>query len=210
MKFYKANNAVANSSSLNKHHVIFYIIWIFSVITLLFTIIPAIIFIKGIFWGYKLKINIYSATNEDYFALNTLVKEGHEEHVIEEPTVFKSVESVMPKSYFKELLKDNDSNIFIAKNSESIIGFAVISIESSPSFPSLVQRKYAYIHDFGVKKEIQKHGIGKLLFESCKEWAKARGALSIELNVWDFNTNAIEFYKHLGMESISRKMKINV
>lgn len=88
--------------------------------------------------------------------MNTLVKEGHEEHVIEEPTVFKSVESVMPKSYFKELLKDNDGNIFIAKNGESVIGFAVISIESSPSFPSLVQRKYAYIHDFGVKKRNSK------------------------------------------------------
>jgi len=157
-----------------------------------------------------LVINICTATNEDYFALNNLVKKGHEEHVIEEPTVFKSVGSVMPESYFKELLKDNNSNIFVAKNNELVIGFAVISIEPSPSFPSLVQRKYAYIHDFGVKKEIQKHGIGKLLFESCKEWAKARGALSIELNVWDFNTNAIEFYKHLGMESISRKMKINV
>lgn len=76
-------------------------------------------------------INICKATNEDYFALNNLVKEGHEEHVIEEPTVFKSVGSVMPESYFKELLKDKNSNIFVAKNSELVIGFAVISIESS-------------------------------------------------------------------------------
>ncbi|WP_155592261.1 GNAT family N-acetyltransferase [Lysinibacillus cavernae] len=155
-------------------------------------------------------ISICAATNEDYLAVNDLVREGHEEHVSEEPTVFKSVETVMPESYFNELLEDNNSHIFVAKSSELVVGFAVMSIETSPPFQSLVQRKYAYIHDFGVKKEIQKQGIGKLLFEHCKEWAIASGAASIQLNVWEFNTKAIEFYEHIGMGSISRKMKINM
>ncbi|QSB08494.1 GNAT family N-acetyltransferase [Lysinibacillus fusiformis] len=155
-------------------------------------------------------ITICTAKNEDYIAINDLVREGHEDHVMKEPTVFKNVESVMPNMYFKELLEDQNSEIFIAKHSDLIIGFAVVCIECAPPFHSLIERKYAYIHDFGVKKEIQKQGVGKRLFDRCKEWAIAKGAISIELNVWEFNTNAIEFYEHLGMESISRKMKMNI
>ncbi|MGE7021022.1 GNAT family N-acetyltransferase [Solibacillus cecembensis] len=150
------------------------------------------------------------ASKEDYLAVNALVKEGHEEHALHMPTIFKNVDSVMPESYYQELLEDTNSTIFIAKNNETVIGFAVISIESSPSFQSLVQRKYGYIHDFGVKKDAQKQGVGKLLFEACTDWAKEMGAASVELNVWAFNTNAIEFYEHFGMESVSSKMQIQI
>lgn len=71
------------------------------------------------------------ATEKDYLAVNELVKEGHDEHVLHRPTVFKSVDAVMPESYYHELLEDTNSTIFIAKKDGIVIGFAVISIESS-------------------------------------------------------------------------------
>lgn len=70
-------------------------------------------------------------------------------------------------------------------------------MEHVPSFQSLVRRKYGYIHDFSERKAIQKQGVGGLLFTSCSEWAKAKGATSIELNVWEFNTNTIAFYMNI-------------
>ncbi|WP_042476058.1 GNAT family N-acetyltransferase [Bacillus ndiopicus] len=155
-------------------------------------------------------ITICIATSEDYHAVNNLVKEGHEEHAKEVPTVFKNVASVMPEAYYRELLESSNSTVLLAKNQESIIGFAVISVESSPPFDSLIQRQYAYIHDFGVKKNVQKQGVGKLLFTACVNWAKTMNVTSIELNVWEFNKNAIDFYKHLGLESMSRKMAITI
>jgi ribosomal protein S18 acetylase RimI-like enzyme len=42
--------------------------------------------------------------------------------------------------------------------------------------------------------------------EIAHEWAVTKGVDSIELNVWEFNQEAIEFYKTLGYESASRKM----
>ncbi|UPW85208.1 GNAT family N-acetyltransferase [Lysinibacillus sp. Ag94] len=155
-------------------------------------------------------IKVFIATDEDYLPVNELVKEGHEEHVMEEPTIFKSVESVMPETYYKELIGNEVSDILIAKEDEIVVGFAVISVETSPPFESLVPRKYAYIHDFGVKAELQRKGIGKILFTACITWAKEREVNSIELNVWEFNTKAIEFYKHFEMNSVSRKMKLNI
>ncbi|MGE7694014.1 N-acetyltransferase family protein [Lysinibacillus sp. NPDC094177] len=155
-------------------------------------------------------IKVFIATEEDYFAVNQIVKEGHEEHVMEEPTIFKSVESVMPETYYNELIVNEESDILIAKKDEIVVGFAVISVETSPPFESLVPRKYAYIHDFGVKADQQRKGIGKILFTACITWAKERAVNSIELNVWEFNTKAIDFYKHFEMSSVSRKMKLNI
>ncbi|WP_238600669.1 GNAT family N-acetyltransferase [Metasolibacillus meyeri] len=52
--------------------------------------------------------------------------------------------------------------------------------------------------------------MGKLLFTACVDWAQAMHATSVELNVWEFNTNAIDFYKHLGLENMSRKMSMTI
>ncbi|MFF2176319.1 GNAT family N-acetyltransferase [Lysinibacillus sp. NPDC058147] len=155
-------------------------------------------------------IEIFIATKEDYFAVNEIVKEGHEEHVMMEPSIFKSVDSVMPESYYQELLDDEESDILIAKEDGIVAGFAVISVEASPPFESLVQRKYAYVHDFGIRADLQRKGIGKLLFNACITWAKEKKVNSVELNVWEFNTKAIDFYKHFNMKSVNRKMKLNI
>ncbi|MEB2301435.1 GNAT family N-acetyltransferase [Lysinibacillus xylanilyticus] len=37
--------------------------------------------------------------------------------------------------------------------------------------------------------------MGKLLFKACITWAKERNVDSIELNVWEINKKAIDFYK---------------
>jgi len=42
--------------------------------------------------------------------------------------------------------------------------------------------------------------------EKAHEWALAKGVDIIELNVWEFNKGAIEFYHGLGYETASRKM----
>ncbi|MEO4051872.1 GNAT family N-acetyltransferase [Solibacillus sp. CAU 1738] len=157
-----------------------------------------------------MKVNIIQATLQDFERINELVKEGHDEHVEALPHIFKPVQQVMPLSYFQELMNDAHSEIFVAKEKEEVVGFAVLSLEQSPPFESLVQRKYAYIHDFGVKNNQQRKGIGKSLFTACVDWAKLHDAASIELNVWSFNEKAITFYENLNMQSVSRKMELKL
>ena len=45
-----------------------------------------------------------------------------------------------------------------------------------------------------------------MLFERCLQWAKEMDVTAVELNVWEFNEDAIAFYKGCGMETINRKM----
>lgn len=42
--------------------------------------------------------------------------------------------------------------------------------------------------------------------DEVQVWAVAKGAASVELNVYEFNKNARFFYERLGYRTISRKM----
>lgn len=42
--------------------------------------------------------------------------------------------------------------------------------------------------------------------ESAYLWAKKRGATEVELEVWEFNQDAISFYEKLGYETAKRTM----
>jgi ribosomal protein S18 acetylase RimI-like enzyme len=42
--------------------------------------------------------------------------------------------------------------------------------------------------------------------ERAEEWARAKGATSIELNVYAFNEIAQRFYRELGYEILSHRM----
>lgn len=155
-----------------------------------------------------MNISINTASIEDYYAVNLIVDEGQDEHAEALPHIFNKVDQVMPESYFRELLEDPKSDILIAKINEEVVGFAVMELNESPPFDSLIPRKFAYMNDFGVKNSYQRRGIGKILFEACLEWSRNNDAASLDLNVWEFNKKAITFYESFGMESASRKMTL--
>lgn len=155
-------------------------------------------------------IKIEEATEQHYIEVNRLVRQGHDDHVKGDGTVFRQVESVMPEEYYTELLEQEQSTVLIAREENKVIGFAVMSIEDSPKFPSLVHRRFAYIHDFGVDQSEKRKGIGSLLFEACLKWAKGMHVDEVELNVWEFNEEAIAFYKKQNMKTVSRKMRMAI
>lgn len=57
-----------------------------------------------------------------------------------------------------------------------------------------------------VKEAFRHAGIGRALMEKAHEWVQAKGLDSVELNVYEFNRAAIEFYLNLGYETTSRRM----
>ncbi|MBD8034744.1 MULTISPECIES: GNAT family N-acetyltransferase [Solibacillus] len=157
-----------------------------------------------------MEVEIIEASTSDYIEVNRIVREGHEEHVEGDRSIFRSVETVMPEDYYNELLKNDNSKIFIAKLEEETVGFAIISLEVSPPFPSLVSRNYAYIHDFGVDQRKKRRSIGSKLFERCIQWSEEKNVTTVELNVWEFNKDALAFYEKQGMNAISRRMRIDI
>ncbi|WP_432355729.1 GNAT family N-acetyltransferase [Sporosarcina sp. A2] len=155
-------------------------------------------------------INLELANINDFNEINLIVKEGHDEHSDALPHIFSKVEQVMPESYFRDLMGDPNIDILVAKIGVDVVGYAVMELNESPSFQSMMPRTFAYMNDFGVRSSCQRRGIGREIFKACVEWAKNKGASSLDLNVWEFNEKAINFYESFAMENLSRKMTLRL
>lgn len=64
----------------------------------------------------------------------------------------------------------------------------------------MVNKKVAYMDDLCIDKRFRGQGIGKKLFNFAVDIAKEKGAKRLDLMVWSFNKNAINFYSELGMK----------
>ena len=88
------------------------------------------------------------------------------------------------------------------------LGTCMQSPRHTPDLPIFVPRHYVVVDNIGVASEYQHKGIGRLLMDRAREWACAKGATNIELNVYEFNAGAIAFYEELGYQTLSRKMSL--
>jgi len=154
-----------------------------------------------------MKLNIREAVASDYESLCVLFDEGDALHRENLPWVFQKPRgAVRERDYVLGLIADEAVGFFAAQVGDRLAGLICVMIRESSEIPIFVRRRYAVVDNVVVKREFQRTGIGRALMEKAHEWAVAEGAESIELNVWEFNQEAIEFYKTLGYETASRKM----
>jgi ribosomal protein S18 acetylase RimI-like enzyme len=154
-----------------------------------------------------MKISIRKATAKDYEPLCELFAEIDTLHSDNLPHIFQKTNSAArEKDYYLGLIADEDIGFFVASADEKPIGFVRAIVKDTPGIPIFVPKHYAIIESIVVKSGFQDHGIGSMLMEKAQEWAIAKGAVSMELNVYEFNDTAISFYERLGFKTFSRKM----
>ena len=50
-----------------------------------------------------------------------------------------------------------------------------------------------------VLPDYRRRGIAKMLFTDVENWAKEKGAVRLDLHVWNFNKGAVAMYRAMGM-----------
>ena len=154
-----------------------------------------------------MEISVRKATAEDYNSLCELFNEIDALHRDNLPHIFEKPNgAAREKDYYLGLIADENLALLVAEAGEKLVGFVHVIVRDTPAMPVFVPRHYAIVDGIVVKSGFQKHGIGKVLMDKMQEWAIARGAASIELNVYEFNETAISFYQRLGYQTVSRKM----
>jgi ribosomal protein S18 acetylase RimI-like enzyme len=154
-----------------------------------------------------MEIRIREVNAADYENLFDLFDEIDSLHRDNLPRRFKKANGpAREKGYFLGLIENENHGLFIAEMGEKLVGFAHVIINDAPPFPIVVPRRFAILDSIVVKASYQKHGVGKMLMDKMQAWAIDKGATSIELNVYEFNENAISFYEKLGYRTFSRKM----
>jgi len=154
-----------------------------------------------------MEISVRKATAEDYNSLCELFNEIDALHRDNLPHIFQKPNgAAREKDYYLGLIADENLALLVAEAGEKLVGFVHVIVRDTPAMPVFVPRHYAIVDGIVVKSEFQNHGIGRILMDKVQEWAIARGATSIELNVYEFNETAISFYERLGYHTVSRKM----
>jgi diamine N-acetyltransferase len=154
-----------------------------------------------------MEISIRKATADDYNTLCELFDEVDALHRDNLPHIFqKPSGSVREQEYYSGLIADENVALLVAQAGERLVGFIHAVCKDTPAIPVLVPRRYAIVDGIGVKAGFQNHGIGRILMDKIQEWAIEKDAISIELNVYEFNRTAISFYERLGYQTFSRRM----
>jgi ribosomal protein S18 acetylase RimI-like enzyme len=110
------------------------------------------------------------------------------------------------------LLNSSDTKLFVVENidNKNLGVYCIVRIMTTSCLPIIIQNRFVYIDNFCVKDSYKRNGVGKLLFQYIVDYAKSEGASSLQLSVWKFNQDAVNFYKAMGMSMRNRKMELNL
>lgn len=70
----------------------------------------------------------------------------------------------------------------------------------------MYKRDYLDIDEFCVDESFRRMGIAAEMISFIREYAKTCGFERLELNMWEFNKDALAFYEAVGFETYRRYM----
>lgn len=105
---------------------------------------------------------------------------------------------------------NNKENILIAEENNNICGVIIYKSKEVKEHINLKDRTILWIDELIVDEKVRKMGIGKKLFSEVKRIAKDKKYDAVELNCWNFNEQAIQFYEKCGMNTQRLIMEIKV
>jgi ribosomal protein S18 acetylase RimI-like enzyme len=155
---------------------------------------------------------IRQATESDYEQLCDLFEELDMLHRQARPDLFRKPEGPpRERAYVSMLIGGRDSTILVAsdRGSRCLHGFATLLIRALPENPVRAERRFVEIDNFGVRRDMRRRGIGRLLVEEADRWARRRNFEALELAVHEFNAEAIGFYEAIGFSTSLRRMVRN-
>jgi len=154
-----------------------------------------------------MEITIRSAVPEDCARIRPLQKEIADLHHEGRPDLFKTEARYFTEEAFAGRLQDPKHTVLIAEADGQVVGYAFAWVIAYRNHSTYVDFDCFYIDDICVLKSHRRMGIGKRLFERCKETAEALHCKNMDLGVFSFNREAIAFYEHCGMTERTRRME---
>jgi len=152
-------------------------------------------------------VTIRPATPQDYKELCIIFSQVDKLHSDNLPHIFQQTDGpARDEAYILELLANEAVGLFVAEREGQLLGFVQVMFSESPPLSLFVPRRYALVDALAVREEFRREGIGWALMQRAEQWALDKGASSIDLNVHEFNQNAVNFYQKLGYLTASRKM----
>ena len=138
-----------------------------------------------------------------------LLQESNCLHAQNAPCQFRcsAKESSIP--YLNCILQQKDNFGYVALAQDQVVG-ALLAGEKQRDENIYQNQVYWQIFDLVVSCEHQSQGIGRQLINKIINEARKKHICQLELEVFNFNNRAAEFYRRLNFTEISRNMALYI
>ncbi len=140
--------------------------------------------------------------------VNVLRKQVNDLHVAGRPDIFKPGFPQELRDHVYTIWNDPEQRIVVAERDGTVCGFAVLHHIQKPETPFMTVRDYLDVDEFCVDEAYRRSGVGRELVAFIKAFAKENGFSKIELNMWEFNTDALAFYESVGFQTYRRYLEL--
>ena len=153
-------------------------------------------------------MNVRFATEADLDRVNELRKQVNDLHVKGKPEIFKPGFPQELRDHIYTIRDDPKQRIVVAERDGVLCGFAVLNHVVRPENPFMSERNYLDIDEFCVDEAYRRQGVGTALIDFARAYTKEQGLERVELNVWEFNKDALAFYEAAGFQTYRRYMEL--
>lgn len=157
-----------------------------------------------------MEIQIRAMRPDDFDAVQEIFRTVHAMHQENRPDLYRKLDAPLSRAYYTQMVENPGGIALCAECGGKVAGVAYTYMKAPTENPVMVPRITAFMDDLAVHPDFRGQGIGRALLEESRRQALARGAVSLELMVWVFNQNAIEFYEHAGMTPRSMIMEMKL
>ncbi len=155
-------------------------------------------------------IEVRLARENELDRVNELRMQVNALHVAGKPDVFKPGFHEELRNYVHTIWDDPEQSIVVAEKDGAICGFTVLHHINKPENPFMKERDFLDIDEFCVDEAFRRQGIASEMIAFIRAFAKEKGFHRIELNMWEFNQDALAFYEAAGFQTFRRYMEMFV
>ncbi len=150
------------------------------------------------------------AEYEDLERVNELRKQVNEIHVKGKPEIFKAGFPKELADLVRTIFEDPDKRILVYDLDGTLCAFAVLNHVTKPENPFMYERDYLDVDEFCVDEAYRRQGIAREMIAFIADLAGNEGFDRVELNMWEFNTEALAFYESVGFTTYRRYMELKI
>ena len=158
----------------------------------------------------KAAVTVRFAREEELNRVNELRRQVNRLHEDGKPEIFKAGFSNELRDYIHVIQNDPRQWIAVAEAKGNICGFAVLNHITRPETPFMHERDFLEISEFCVDEPCRRQGIADEMIRFIRRYAADEGFSRLELNVWEFNRDALAFYEAAGFTTYRRYMEIKL
>lgn len=113
-----------------------------------------------------MEIHIRNAKQNDYKAVEAIMKQVHQMHVDWRPDIYKHSETILPLEIYAQAVKDDV--LFVAEYNGHLAGILILMYRHIES-PNQMERNIIFIDSMAVDEKYRGKGIGHAFFAFLKD-----------------------------------------